>query len=1247
MNTNTTYEIMITTYSRFNSDGTPDISSGTKYMPDIDREEMVTVDLSINEIQDISTRNSSYSKTISLPDTDYNREMFGYISELNVDTGLYNPNKRSKCDIIIDSIVAFSGTIQLKRLNINYSTNVATMECVFYSDIMNFYKNVGDKYLVDLGMTGSIGGLGDHQYTIQNVINSWTQSYTNGYYYPLIDYGRTKDSLGADIATGFSINNIGGATGSMSLQQFYPAAYVKSVVDEIFRQSGFRYDSDFFNSEFYENLLIPFSNKDLSPRSLVVAPNIQFGLNGYGITKTVSLVPSLIGKVASHNVSWGIPTEVFNFIFAYPGVVNPNFQTTAGYYINSSSFDQYYRPSISISFKMEDFTNGVYIDKKRLVWVVKKASGVYISVGEIGLTTYSGYIYNKTAIISITNVPARAFFDSNGFGENYYIYPGVTMYNGYFKLEPGDKSFICLMDIYSTNVQPNQYKLINVNGTIKNNFNTVALPGDYINVAKNLPANIKQKDFFLDICKMFNLYIESDKIIPNTLRIEPRDDYYKYDKDNGYVILEDWTSKIDLSQDITMDILSDTQNKTIKYTYKGGEDYFNGLYKTTTNRAQGDSIKEIDNDFSTGDKKVEIGFETSVMANIPGYINFPVVNYAKQISDVKGYPVGVSNLGIKILQKSSPSNKTANKVGCIDLLYGDTWRFGTYSVSTNPTYSYYPYAGVYNDPYNPTFDLSFEQPLVNFYYQSNVIYNNLFNVFHKNQFEQLTDISGRILTCEMFLTPRDIHNFYFNHIKYLEIGGSGNYWAVNSIKNFDISGRSTATVEFILQREYKQTFRLIEAQWVIDITNPIVTITIGNRVGGKGTIDWGDGTSNTYTTNGLDSILTKEYTSGGTYSISISYDDGMEPYIFDISNNGLLGFDFITVPDSIEEILSSGNQLVEPIITGGVKVLDLGYNDLTDFTDALPDGLETLLLNNNLLSGLYSYPLIYPSSLSYIDFSGNAGLSVIDLSSLEITSDLFTIKSDTGVYIDLSGDESNIGNIVDLTAIYVTTFPSSSSLFVPYNRIKSLNLVYDDSIYYVNAGYNELEDFGPYNVEILSLYNNNLTNITLGTLYNNGTLNLSDNNLSSSKVNDLLVEIDTNYDTITHPDGFYLNMVRQDPLAYVTGAGLTALSSLIGKGFEVYTDSNSFFVTESFLVGSPTFSIYINGTSSINTGGLYNCSVGDTIYIDATATVVSGTASVTITNTDPVYTFTQTGALVASATYSFVYNGYTNISISD
>lgn len=126
--------------------------------------------------------------------------------------------------------------------------------------------------------------------------------------------------------------------------------------------------------------------------------------------------------------------------------------------------------------------------------------------------------------------------------------------------------------------------------------------------------DMKQIDFITSIQKMFNLAFVPDRTLPNTLRIEPLVEYIG----SGNTL--DWTSKLDLSKDITYYPTTDLQKSKFTFTYTEDSDYYNSVYKDngriygTYNVTENDF--EVINEFATGEEKVELTFAPTPSAPV-------------------------------------------------------------------------------------------------------------------------------------------------------------------------------------------------------------------------------------------------------------------------------------------------------------------------------------------------------------------------------------------------------------------------------------------------------------------------------------------------------------------------------------------------------------------------------------------------------------------------------------------------------
>jgi hypothetical protein len=231
---------------------------GRTYLDTYD-DESISLNYNIADLTNLANKNSSYSKTIKLPDTKVNRKAFlnifniernafltenslGSITTFDSESRWFDPNKKVKCYILKDSLTIFEGNLQLTGINYDYDTFNSYYEVVIYAENYTLFKSMGEKFLSSLDLTRY-----DHQMSPSVVLSSWTASSTNGFFYPMIEYGipltRSRDFRSFD---------------------FYPAMYVKVIWDQIFAEAGYSYQSEFLESEPFDRLILPYVNGNLS-----------------------------------------------------------------------------------------------------------------------------------------------------------------------------------------------------------------------------------------------------------------------------------------------------------------------------------------------------------------------------------------------------------------------------------------------------------------------------------------------------------------------------------------------------------------------------------------------------------------------------------------------------------------------------------------------------------------------------------------------------------------------------------------------------------------------------------------------------------------------------------------------------------------------------------------------------------------------------------------------------------------------
>lgn len=147
-----------------------------------------------------------------------------------------------------------------------------------------------------------------------------------------------------------------------------------------------------------------------------------------------------------------------------------------------------------------------------------------------------------------------------------------------------------------------------------NSDNLVPVAAGYgaaLSMPNLLPKGILQKDLFISICRMFNLYVYEDKSKDKHIMIEPFIDFYqigggfiKIDDfgdlllhgepgdTTGLVLIDnpvsnaiDWSDKVDYSQPISIKPMSELNARFYDFQYTEDDDFYNERYNKNTAKA--------------------------------------------------------------------------------------------------------------------------------------------------------------------------------------------------------------------------------------------------------------------------------------------------------------------------------------------------------------------------------------------------------------------------------------------------------------------------------------------------------------------------------------------------------------------------------------------------------------------------------------------------------------------------------------
>ena len=235
----------------------------------------VAITYSISDIEDVTKRRGSFSKTITLPNTPTNERCFGFAYNIQSFVGGFTPNKKIRAAMWEDGVQVFSGVLQL--LSMAKTRGKVTYEVGLFTDDVGLYQAIEGNLLVN---TAGVTGM-NHTPTSGHVSGTWTASgsASSGYVYGVIDAVGFSDLTQGNLVAGW--------------WQLGPSIYVKKMVDLIFSQAGYRYSSNFFNSATFGKLVLPYAAGTMPVNlsgSNVFAQTSGSG-NAYGTTFTKMSFP--------------------------------------------------------------------------------------------------------------------------------------------------------------------------------------------------------------------------------------------------------------------------------------------------------------------------------------------------------------------------------------------------------------------------------------------------------------------------------------------------------------------------------------------------------------------------------------------------------------------------------------------------------------------------------------------------------------------------------------------------------------------------------------------------------------------------------------------------------------------------------------------------------------------------------------------------------------------------------------------
>jgi len=157
---------------------------------DIDQKISVQLSFAIDDVANFSSRETGFSKTIVLPGTGRNNQIFGYIYDLasfnyeqpgaaNIGA-FFNVAQTSRAELRLNGLLVLKGVFRIT--NIVKDKDIIEYEGAIFGELAGFVAEIGTNKLEDLDFS-----VYNHNYTRDNIVNSWDNkvidTVTAGFYY--------------------------------------------------------------------------------------------------------------------------------------------------------------------------------------------------------------------------------------------------------------------------------------------------------------------------------------------------------------------------------------------------------------------------------------------------------------------------------------------------------------------------------------------------------------------------------------------------------------------------------------------------------------------------------------------------------------------------------------------------------------------------------------------------------------------------------------------------------------------------------------------------------------------------------------------------------------------------------------------------------------------------------------------------------------------------------------------------------
>lgn len=569
------------------------IARGTEL--DLFQDETIYLSNNVTGLFDIGKLPSDFTRQITLPGTKSNNQFFQHVYDISIDEPyLFKTNEKVIAQFDFDGFYVSQGYIQLNKVNLKENKYIESYEVSVFGLLSSFKRDLQSITLTNLAVLDNY----NHIFSTDNITTSWSgsagasntftssvdgHSLSGEIVYMLTDSGKQHTYQASLSNNLFGIDTEGGR---LYAQDFKPAIRLDLVLDAIFDQTEYTYESTFLSESKFDNTFV------LCDRGLKypVISGTNLEINGQ----------IEVGPVSGSSTPLELVSNVTQSLLFTNVYDDPSFSIVAA--------DGEYKP----------FFGDVEVISSN-------------GIGELKLNllvTGSSTAYPELTLYRQPNTPTGA--------PN--IIP-LTYMNDYIRRDflntSGEKEYTLTQEFNTDFASGSSYDFnigfttagtgtINVtigpegNTESRLKIKTLNELGDLlpIDIPANMPFGtngITLLDFLASVQKKFNLQIYPSKTKPRHFIIETFNNWYKQGK------VKNFDNYMDLNRTISVTPANNLGVREVEFGDTLDLDFLTQNFKKQNNREFGKSyFRDTQNFFSDGKLQVETGLGVSPLRYVVG-----------------------------------------------------------------------------------------------------------------------------------------------------------------------------------------------------------------------------------------------------------------------------------------------------------------------------------------------------------------------------------------------------------------------------------------------------------------------------------------------------------------------------------------------------------------------------------------------------------------------------------------------------